>query len=408
MQVWKKIIRQEDETSRPKVSGGLLASLAIPAFQAISKWECGLPTGMRRFPSGNERLLVQIHLFETKTDWGPLRLGFPPPSSGAIPGDLGEDQLRVTCVCSRRGNLSGEGVDNLPSHSGPFRLSTKMKKIGWCRISVATLLVSAGQVFISCAPPEVGAEPVELIRVQRGALPVILSAPHGGSVEIPDGEKKLRGTTVRDSFTLEVTEMVADFLAERLGQAPYFVIADFSRAYVDANRGLGSQLEQAYSGPVSQVQYDAYHRVLRDYVDEVRETYGGGLLIDIHGQSQRVDQIIRGTVNGTTVARLLAEHGLDALIGPNSLFGRLDQLGYSVEPPVTDAPDSPEDETLFIGGYIVRTYGSHRSDGIDAIQIELGRTLRAGNVRRQTARDLAEGIAATLEHYFFELEVVAQ
>lgn len=283
-----------------------------------------------------------------------------------------------------------------------------MQKKGWFRISFATFFISVAQGWISCAPaPEASGEGVELIRVQSGTLPVILSAPHGGGMAVPDGEKKLRGTTVQDSFTLEVTEMVAEFLAERLGQTPYFVIADFSREYVDANRGPGSQLAEAYSGPVSQMQYDAYHRMLREYVDEVRNTHGGGLLIDIHGQSRLPDQIIRGTVNGSTVARMLSQHGLEALIGPDSLFGRLDHLGYSVEPPVTGAPESPEDEVHFIGGYIVRAYGSHQPDGIDAIQVELGRTVRGGGVRRQTARDLAEGIAATVERYFSDMEVVA-
>ncbi len=207
--------------------------------------------------------------------------------------------------------------------------------------------------------------------------------------------------------TDEIAEMTIRFLTERLEGKPYFVIARFSRRYADVNRGPGLRPEEAYSGPVSQVQYDAYHRALREHVDEIREKFGAGLLIDLHGQSSRPDQIIRGTVNGETVTAMLARHGLEALIGPQSVFGQLDQRGYPVEPPVRDVPNSPKDEVLFIGGYINRAYGSHNADGIDAIQIELGRDHRQPNVRRQTAQALAEAIAVYAETYLLKAETVA-
>jgi N-formylglutamate amidohydrolase len=252
----------------------------------------------------------------------------------------------------------------------------------------------------------------ELVNVQRGTLPVILSAPHGGTLSVPDATQKTRGTTVRDTHTEEIALLVAKFLEERLEGKPYFAIAQFSRRYADANRGPGTRAEEAYGSEGGKRQYDAYHRALREHVDEVREKFGVGLLIDIHGQSARPAQIIRGTVNGETVRNLLERHGLEAVIGPQSVFGRLDALGYEVEPPVREATRSPKDEELFIGGYIVRAYGSHRSDGIDAIQIELGRDLRESNVRRKLARDLAEAIAAHVEAYLstepVEVEAAAQ
>lgn len=243
-----------------------------------------------------------------------------------------------------------------------------------------------------------------LISIQRGTIPVVLSAPHGGTIAVPGGKPKEEGTTLRDQHTAEIAALTAQFLTERLDGKPYYAIAQFSRRYIDPNRGPGFRESQAYSCPVSKVHYDAYHRALRASVDEVRGKFGRGLLIDIHGQSRRPGEIIRGTVQGTTVTAMLEAHGLDALIGPKSMFGQLRSRGYTVEPPVEDAPESPEDEVHFIGGYIVRAYGSHNPDGIDAIQVELGRDVRREAVRRQTASDLAEAIAVYVEHHVLPRE----
>src|SRR5690606_2645590 len=121
----------------------------------------------------------------------------------------------------------------------------------------------------------------------------------------------------------------------------------FSRHFVDVNRGPDLSPDEAYSGPISQKYYDAYHDALRKAVDEIRETFGTGLLIDLHGQSAEPDHMIRGTVNGMTVTGLLERHGLEALIGPNSFFGALAANEVPVLPPVNDAPESPAGETIF-------------------------------------------------------------
>jgi N-formylglutamate amidohydrolase len=252
--------------------------------------------------------------------------------------------------------------------------------------------------------PREAVYPHELVSAQRGNLPVVLSAPHGGLVDVPDAPHRERGVRVRDVATEELTLLVAQELTALLGGKPYYVIAQFHRRYADPNRGPGLREDEAYESPEGQVHYDAYHRALREYVDEVRETFGGGILLDIHGQSSRPAQIIRGTVRGETVTAMLERHGLEALIGPRSIFGILDELGYEVAPAVRDVPDSPGGEEVFIGGYIVRAYGSHNSDGIDAIQIEIGRDHRREEVRRQTAQDLAKAIAAHVQAYLMQDE----
>ena len=267
---------------------------------------------------------------------------------------------------------------------------------------VKTTFLSAATVAIGLTfgfPNLNAAKPEDLIHIHSGGIPVVISAPHGGNLPIPDGERSTEGTTVRDLHTKEIALELARLLEEELGAKPYYAIARFSRRYVDANRGPGFRPQEAFSGPNSQRVYQAYHRALRSHVDEVRETFGSGLLIDLHGQSRFPDQIIRGTVGGLTVKALLETHGLEALIGPNSVFGHLHAHGFTVEPPVENAPESPADEVHFVGGYIVRAYGSHRENGIDSIQIELGRDYRQPGQRDKTTAALAQAIAAHVNHF---------
>jgi hypothetical protein len=108
------------------------------------------------------------------------------------------------------------------------------------------------------------------------------------------------------------------------------------------------------------------------------------------------DTVYRGTQNGTTVMGLLKRRGDAALIGPDSLFGRLQAAGVKVFPANTPLGQPPE-ERAYVGGFTVRTYGSHTTDGIDAIQLELGRNLRDAKVRQaQFVEALAQAVAG---HY---------
>ncbi|MBL8991310.1 MAG: N-formylglutamate amidohydrolase [Phycisphaerae bacterium] len=263
------------------------------------------------------------------------------------------------------------------------------------------------------APPEL-VRPADLVSAQRGDLPIILSAPHGGGVRIPGSTGRTRGVTVRDLRTAEAALLTAQRLTERLGAKPYFVIAQFSRKDADANRAPDDG--QAFENDPARAAYDAYHAALRAAVDECRARFGVAILIDLHGQARVPGAIVRGTRNGKTVESLLRRHGPAALTGPDSLFGRLKAAGYTVLPDLppdpngadakADAPDpQPEPdadapagrETFLDGGYIVAAYGSHTPHGVDAIQVELG-AQRTDDLLK-LARTLGDCIAGFYESF---------
>jgi N-formylglutamate amidohydrolase len=239
----------------------------------------------------------------------------------------------------------------------------------------------------------------DLIQVEPGELPMILTAPHGGTLSVPYcGERSAVGTRFvnrPDAYTDRLARGIADELKRLTGKAPYLVIANFHRKYIDANR----RADEAYASPGCAAAYDAYHAVIRGYIDEMREKYPRAMLFDVHGQIAYRDAILRGTRYGNTVQALLARAGAPAITGPDSVFGRFAALGYRIVPLNDTAPTDRVEARNYIGGYTVDTYGSNRSDGIDAMQLEFGRDLREGAALETTAKDTAQAIAAFYERF---------
>ena len=236
--------------------------------------------------------------------------------------------------------------------------------------------------------------PDDLITVEKGDLPIILSAPHGGGKEIP-GVAVRKGVGIRqfvtssDVSTDRLTEDLADAIEDRLGARPYVVIARFHRKYLDANRPA----ERAYESALAKPFHDRYHEALAEARRDVARRWGSGLLLDVHGQRAAPDAIYRGTQNGRTTNHLVGKFGRDALTGRGSLFGQIAAQGIRVIPPA----ESEDRETKYQGGYIVVEHGSASGGSIDAIQLELGRQLRSAKAK--TAEQLANAIVAYSADY---------
>jgi N-formylglutamate amidohydrolase len=238
-------------------------------------------------------------------------------------------------------------------------------------------------------------DPLRLVTVWAGTLPIVLSAPHGGREPIPGipvrrGQGVARFTTERDGNTAELAEQVAMTLSSQIGARPFLIVARFERKYVDANRAPGDAYENSNARPY----YEAYHRALEEACDRVRNRWGRGLLLDLHGQGVEKETIFRGTANGKSVADLARRFGREAITGGKSILGHLALKGYRIVPNTGADP-----ERRYTGGYTTLTYGSHRGTGIDAIQLELGTSLRQRTNLMRTAADLAEAIAIFATEY---------
>lgn len=234
-------------------------------------------------------------------------------------------------------------------------------------------------------------DPSALVVASAGTLPLVLTVPHDGGDFLGLMPVRSTGSVVRDAGTRDLAERVAAALEERTGKRPYLVIAKFSRKYLDANRAEQDAMESQDALPA----YRAYHDRIAAYVADVKTQFAGGaLLVDVHGQSQEPGTTFRGTRHGATARRLLDRHGPAALQGGKSILGALATKGYQMHPP--PGAESLREDSRFSGGFTVFTYGSHRPEGIDAIQLEFGRQHRADP---QLAGNLAEALIVFMTEY---------
>lgn len=237
--------------------------------------------------------------------------------------------------------------------------------------------------------------PEPLVVSREGKLPIIITAPHGGrrpllGVPLRAGDGVGKFVVVNDTNTDVLAERVAAAIEKAMGQPPFLVVAHFERKYCDVNRAA----ESAYESDGAKPAYDAYHAAVRSACQRVKDDWGGGLLIDLHGQAADAGAIFRGTQNGKTTALLKERFGGKAITGPDSVQGRLEKKGYKFIP----ASDSTDlEDKRFNGGYTVGTYGI--GTGLDAIQLELGGDQRTKKAIDTTAADLADAVKAFAKEY---------
>jgi hypothetical protein len=92
----------------------------------------------------------------------------------------------------------------------------------------------------------------------------------------------------------------------------------------------------------------------------------------------------------------LERAGETSLTGPRSIFGQLEQCGYTVFPP---GNSREKENSRYNGGHIVTTYSSHVAGGLDALQLEFGTDLRRRKVLDKTAQDTSHAIVEFAREY---------
>lgn len=244
---------------------------------------------------------------------------------------------------------------------------------------------------------------------EPGNIPVLITAPHGGSNQ-PSGVPERTGTNidgnsvidfvkVKDSYTKTIAKNIADEYEDLYGTRPYVVAANFHRKYIDANRTINNAIEHVNAQPF----YNFYHQKVNQYIQQIKQNYQRGLLLDIHGQASLPDKIVRGSRNGFSVVNLVNRHSWQSVVGAHSIFGNLAYQGYQLEPLNSSVPDTstPIVENYFPGGNTIKAYGSQNQHGLEALQLEIGKNIRfSSSARTQLAIDMANNINDFIKHYF--------
>lgn len=225
------------------------------------------------------------------------------------------------------------------------------------------------------------------VEYRAGDLPIILSAPHGGSLapaSIPD---RTLGTTTADAHTIDLVTLLAQALARTSGGTPHVVICHLRRSKVDVNREI---VEAAQGNPEAGQAWTEYHAFIEAASAAAVSAAGHGFYVDIHGHAHpaaRVelgyllnatelartdDELNDGTVAPRSSIRAIADEA-DApfavvLRGPGSIGALLAARGYPAVP--SPAVPSPGTDPYYAGGYSTDRHGSAHGGRVSAVQVE--------------------------------------
>lgn len=265
------------------------------------------------------------------------------------------------------------------------------------------------------------------VEYQPGTLPIIITAPHGGTkgpTSIPD---RLEGVTGSDVYTEDLARTIAAEFKRRTGQHVHLVINLLLRRKLDPNREI---TEAAQGSPEAETAWKNYH----DQIDRAKaaalKQYGFAFLVDVHGHGHAIPRLELGyaldaaALNVEDVAldspELAARTTLNDLAartqepfskilrGPGSLGDLFQQHGFRAVP----SPQEPQPgrNLFFAGGYTVRRHAAWpASRGVDGVQIECNRGARETPKARAALAAAVFDVLNTFlaEHYACQLTPAA-
>lgn len=236
------------------------------------------------------------------------------------------------------------------------------------------------------------------LEVRVGDLPLVISAPHGGSIApsaIPNRSCP-NITTVTDLRTSELAVAVEDRLRSELGATPTLVVAHIRRTKVDLNRDRDeATCGNARMGEV----WAEYHQYIETALARAIDQFGYAIYIDLHGHGHEKQRLELGYSRskasirtshedaaeaerlgrGSSLRNLIALSGLsfqDLLTGDNA-FGTLIHAAGAPTVPSQQDPFPLESDPYFTGGYNTTRYTATRYSRVFGWQIETNRDMRS-------------------------------
>ena len=223
----------------------------------------------------------------------------------------------------------------------------------------------------------------------NGNMPLVISAPHGGTIS-PEGIKDRDcGTKEMDNNTAQLALEIENAF-KTSEKKPYLIIAKLARKKIDFNRDL----EEATCGnPQMEYTWKQYHKYIEEAIDAAIKKFGYVMYIDLHGQSHPVKRLELGYFLSTTALREVQESTemnsevgaktsvknllennnqlslKELLMGENAFGTLMEKSGFPAVPSLGN-PYPKQGEPYFNGGYNTRRYTSSDYPKVFGMQIE--------------------------------------
>ena len=251
----------------------------------------------------------------------------------------------------------------------------------------------------------------------QGSLPIIISAPHGGTSNPNDIPNRDSGVFDMDDYTKELTYEILEEFFIQTKCYPHTILMNLSRKKVDANRAINEATSDHYKSISS---YKSFHTFIETAKIKVDKKFQKGLYIDIHGQSHEHQHIEFGYLlfNDTlklgdeelikhqklssikTLGKFSDKGFVEQLKGSSSLSGLMHKREFKSIPSV----DTPYAKcgNYFEGAYNTKIYSSQDNGNISSIQAEfpfLGCRDTKEN-RQKTAKAFVESLVEYMKIHF--------
>lgn len=242
----------------------------------------------------------------------------------------------------------------------------------------------------------------DYIEFEKGNIPIILSIPHGGTLECDFIPQRIDGVLGIDKGTTDlakklIEQIIINFKKENLEfKIPFYINSKVRRNKIDLNRSEYKAYNQ--NSFLAREIYRFYHNKIEEWIVKNLEQYNHSLLIDIHGFEKdarppgfRDVDVILGTNN---LQSLFSEQIKKRDWGKN-IRGKIIQSMLQLGIPI--APGHPRRrEYVLTGGYITTQYGASQIPKSQTIQIEFSDQIRLYD------ENLKNKVVKTLAHVLFE------
>ncbi|MHA2037287.1 MAG: hypothetical protein ACW972_09705 [Promethearchaeota archaeon] len=222
----------------------------------------------------------------------------------------------------------------------------------------------------------------DYVEFQKGTIPLVISVPHGGTVECENIPKRSQGILGVDGRTIEIAKMLIESIKKEYkkydldDKIPSYVFSMTRRSQIDMNREEKEAFVQ--NSRIAKKIYKTYHTKIYKFVKDNIRLFTRSLLIDIHGfeknkrpQGFRDVDIILGTNNLESFFPVPVPR---RELG-NNIRGKIIQKFLDLGIPI--APGHPKrKEYVLTGGYITKKYGASQIPRSQAIQIEFSNKIR--------------------------------
>jgi hypothetical protein len=248
-----------------------------------------------------------------------------------------------------------------------------------------------------------------------GTLPIVLTAPHGGTQSPSDIPDRTGGTLVRDLGTDTLALRVAEALEARTGGRPHLIRLLLHRVKLDANREI---VEAAEGNALAERAWHEFQLWTAAARSAVVAAHGEGFYFDLHGHGHDIQRLELGyLLSAAELSRTDAELNQAALVqssslrtlagrvgrthaellrGPASLGAFFEAEGYPAVP--SPAQPNPGSQPYFTGGYNTETHSCVSGGTVCGFQLEANR--QGVRSTPDEMRRFGESTARVLERFF--------